>query len=135
MAVTPPVDPCSLFSADQVSTALEAKAGAGAHVVATLCAWEVASPSKLTQARKLTVGFLDAAAWEQTKALRESMKSFTRTTIQGLGEEAVFSTYQSISTLQVKKGRLVLDMHLYGFTPEQAKPKEVALAGAALAKL
>jgi hypothetical protein len=36
--------------------------------------------------------------------------------------------------LQVKKGSAVLDMHLYGFTPEEAKAKEIALARLALAK-
>jgi hypothetical protein len=99
----------------------------GKPVVATLCEWDGGS-------RKLTVGFLSASAWEQTKAMRERMKGIARTPIEGLGEEAVFSTSQITSTLQVKKGNAVLDMHLYGFTPEEAKAKEIALARSALGK-
>jgi hypothetical protein len=80
------------------------------------------------------VGFLSASAWEQTKALRESMKGIERSPVSGLGEEAVFSVTRVTNTLQVKKGGAVLDMHLYGFAPDQAKSKAVELARSALSK-
>ena len=126
-AFDPPIDPCSLFTTEQVSATLEVKAIPGKHVVTTLCEWDAGS-------KKLTVGFLSASAWEQTKALRESMKGIVRTPVEGLGEEAVFAESQVTNTLQVKKGNAVLDMHLYGFTPEQAKAMAIALARSALGK-
>jgi len=128
-AFDPPTDPCSLFTAEQVSAALGLKAMPGKHIVANLCEWDTNAAGK-----KLTVGFLSASAWEQTKALRASMKTIARTPIEGLGEEAVFATSQITNTLQVKKGNAVLDMHLYGFTPEQAKAKQIDLARSALGK-
>lgn len=126
-AFEPPTDPCSLFTTEQVSAALGRQATPGKHVVRTLCEWEAGG-------KKLTVGFLSASAWEQTKALRERMKGITRTPISGLGEEAVFAVTPMTNTLQVKKGAAVLDMHLYGFAPDQAKAKEIALARSALSK-
>lgn len=122
-----PTDPCSLFTVEQVSAALDMKATPGKRVVPTLCEWDAGG-------KKLTVGFLSASAWEQTKALRQTMKSIVRTPIPGLGEEAVFATSPVTNTLQVKKGSAVLDIHLYGFAPDQAKAKEIALAQSALNK-
>ena len=116
-----PTDPCSLFTLERFSSALEMKATPGKRVVPTLCEWDAGG-------RKLTVGFLSASAWEQTKALRESMKGIARTSISGLGEEAVFAATPVTNTLQVKKGGAVLEIHLYGFAPDQAKAKEIALA-------
>ena len=128
-AFDPPVDPCSLFTAEQVSAALDLKAMTGKRVVATLCEWDTSVPGK-----KLTAGFVSASAWEQTRALREQMKGIARTPIAGLGEEAVFAASQLTNSLEVKKGRAVLGLHLYGFTPEQSKAKEIALARVALGK-
>jgi len=134
-AFDPPVAPCSLFTAEQVSATLGLKALPGKPVVATLCEWNLSGQGASDAAgKKLTVGFLSASAWEQTKALRERMKGITRTPIAALGEEAVFATSQITNTLQVKKGNAVLDMHLYGFTPEEAKTREIALARLALGK-
>jgi hypothetical protein len=133
-AFEPPKDPCSVLTPLEVSGALGSNSEPK-HVVATLCQWEASGQSSDTHGKKLTLGFLSASAWEQTKALREQyMKTFTRTNIDGLGEEAVFSTNGTICTLQVKKGPAVLDMHLYGFPPDQAKDKEITLARAALGR-
>jgi hypothetical protein len=134
-AADPPKDPCSVLTQEQVSAALGVKAAPGKQVVPTLCAWEVLGQPSGMRSKKLTVGFLKAAAWEQTKALREQIKEFKRTPVSGLGDEAVFSTNGVICTLQVKKGSVVLDMHLYGFAPDQAKEVEIALAREASSKL
>ena len=128
-------DPCSLFTQEQVSTALSVKATPGKRVVATLCAWEVLGQSSGIHTKKLTLGLLNAAAWEQTKSLREQIREFKRTPVSGVGDEAVFSTNGVICTLQVKKGSVVLDMHLYGFSPDQAREIEIGLAREALPKL
>jgi len=133
-AFEPPKDPCSVLTPQEVSTALGAPSTDAKHVVSTQCAWDVSGQSSDTHSKKLTLGFLSASAWDQTKALRERMTHFTRTAVDGLGEEAVFSTNGTICTLQVRKGSAVLDMHLYGFPPDQAKGKEIALARAALAR-
>jgi hypothetical protein len=134
-AFEPPKDPCSVLTAQEVSAAFGSNSMEPKHVVATLCQWEVSGQSADTHGKKLTLGFLSASAWEQTKALREQyLRTFTRTNVDGLGEEAVFSTNGTICTLQVKKGSAVLDMHLYGFPPDQAKDKEITLARAALGR-
>jgi hypothetical protein len=129
-----PKDPCSVLTLQEVSAALGAPSAGAKHLVATLCEWDVSGQPSDTHSKRLTLGFLSASAWEQTKALRERMQQFTRTAVDGLGEEAVFSTNGTICTLQVKKGSAVLDMHLYGFPPDQAKGKEIDLARAALAR-
>jgi hypothetical protein len=134
-AQNPPKDPCSVFTQKQVTASLNAKAAPGRLVVPTLCAWEVSGQPSGIRSKKLTVGFLKAAAWEQTKALREGITEFKRTPVSGFGHEAVFSTNGVICTLQVKKGSVVLDMHLYGFAPDQAKEVEIALAREASLKL
>jgi hypothetical protein len=130
-AYDPPVDPCSLLTAEQVSAALGAKAAPGKKVVATLCEWDVAAQGSN---KRLTVGFVSASAWEQTRALRESMKGVTRTPVPGLGEEAVYAVTPVANTLEVKKGSAVLGLHLYGFSAEESKAKEIALAKLALGK-
>jgi len=127
LAFEPPTDPCSLFTTEQVSATLELPATPGKHVVPTLCEWDAGG-------KKLTVGFVSSSAWEQTKALREGMKSVARTPVSGLGEEAVFAVTPVVSTLEVKKGGAVLGIHLYGFAPDQAKAKGIALARLALGK-
>lgn len=127
VAFEPPTDPCSLYTTEQVSATLALPATAGKHVVRTLCEWDAGG-------KKLTVGFVSSSAWEQTKALRESMKGVTRTPISGLGEEAVFAVTPVVNTLEVKKGAAVLDIHLYGFAPNQAKAKAIDLARLALSK-
>jgi hypothetical protein len=126
-AFDPPVDPCSLFTTEQVSSALGMSVTPGKHVVATLCEWDAG-------AKKLTAGFVSASAWEQTKALRASMKSIERTPISGLGEEAVFAVTPVVNTLEVKKGAAVLNLHFYGFAPDEAKSKGIALAQSAVSK-
>jgi hypothetical protein len=134
-AFEPPKDPCSVLTSQEASAALGSNSTEPKHVVATLCQWEVSGQSSDTHVKKLTLGFLSASAWEQTKALKaQYMRTFTRTNIDGLGEEAVFSTNGTICNLQVKKGSAVLDMHLYGFPPDQAKDKEITLARAALGR-
>ncbi len=134
VAFEPPKDPCSVLTLQEVSAALGATSEDPKHVVATLCEWDLSGQPVGIPSKKLTLGFVSASAWEQTKALREQMKSITRSSIDGLGEEAVFSTVGTICTLQVKKGSAVLDMHLYGFPPELAKDKEITLARAALGR-
>ena len=133
-AFEPPKDPCSVLTPQEVGAALGTEATNPKHVVATLCEWDVAGHASKASGKKLTLGFLSASAWEQTKALREQMRHITRTGVPGLGEEAVFSIAGTICTLQVKKGSAVLDMHLYGFSPDQAKDKEITLARAALGR-
>jgi hypothetical protein len=134
VAFEPPKDPCSVLTPQEVSAALGEKSSDPKRVVATLCEWNVSEQPSGTHNKKLTLGFLSASAWEQTKAMRERMHTFTRTSIDGLGEEAVFSTNGTICTLQVKKGSAVLDMHLYGFPPDLAKDKQITLARAALGR-
>jgi hypothetical protein len=133
-AFEPPKDPCSVLKQEEVSIALGTNSASGKHVVATLCEWDVSGQSSDNHSKKLTLGFLSASAWEKTKALREQMRQITRSSVDGLGDEAVFSTVGTICTLQVKKGSAVLDMHLYGFPPDQAKAKEITLARAALGR-
>lgn len=135
-AFEPPKDPCTVLTTEEVSTALGATSTSGKHVVATQCEWDVSQQSSDGHGKRLTLGFLSATAWEQTKALREQMHGISRTSVEGLGDEAVFSTVTSLSlcNLQVKKGSAVLDMHLYGFPPDQAKAKEIILARAALSR-
>ena len=127
-AFEPPKAPCSVLTPQEVTAAIGANSGPR-QVVRTLCEWDASG-----RPGKLSLGFLSASAWEQTRALREQMKGFNRTPISGLGEEAVFSSNSLVSTLQVKKGGSILDMHLYGIAPDDAKGKEIILARAALGR-
>jgi hypothetical protein len=135
-AFEPPKDPCTVLTAQEAGVALGATSTAGRHVVATLCEWDASQQTSASHARKLTLGFLSAAAWEQTKALREQMKGISRSPVADLGEEAVFSTVAGLDlcNLQVKKGSAVLDIHLYGVPADQARSREVTLARAALGR-
>jgi hypothetical protein len=127
----PPKDPCSLLMPQEVISAIGANSGPH-QVVPTLCEWVASGPSSTGRSAKITVGFLSASAWVQTKAMRENMKGTLRIPVSDLGEEAVFSTNEVVNTLQIKKGSVVLDLHIYDLAPSEAKAKGIVLARAAL---
>jgi hypothetical protein len=132
-AFDPPKDPCAVLTTQEVSAALGGASADPKHVVATQCEWDLAAKAS-GPPKKVTLDFLSTSAWEQTRALREHMQGSTHTNVDGLGEEAVFSSNSLLCTLQVKKGSAVLDIHLYGFPPDVAKAKQIELAKAALGR-
>jgi hypothetical protein len=130
----PPGDPCTLVTQDQASAALGMKAAPGKHPVARLCEWDVPGQPFGIRGKKATVGLLDAKAWNYMK-LQMPRGHVTKTTVSGLGDDAVFTSGEGLGTLSVKKGDIILDIHVYGFPVNELKDKEIMLAKAALAKL
>ena len=106
------------------------KAAPGRVVVSKLCEWDVpGKPSKI-----VIVGLLDASGWDDAKVPKPA-SHVSKTAVSGLGDDAVFVAGDGLGTLNVKKGSVILNIHLYGFPIRQIKEKEITLAREALANL
>lgn len=136
LAVNAPKDPCSLLTQDQVNAALGMKAAPGKRAATTMCEWDVPGQPFGIRGKKVTLGFLSASSWQYMKMQMPGGK-VTKTPVSGLGDEAIFTIAGStpLGTLNVKKGDIVLSIHVYGLPPDQQKEKAITLAKEALAKL
>ena len=130
----PPGDPCTLVTQEQVSAALGMKTAPGKHAAAKLCEWGVPGQPLGIRAKKATIGLLNASGWSYLKAQMPGGR-VSKTTVSGLGDDAVFIAGNGLGTLSVKKGDIILDIHVYGFPVNELKDKEIMLAKAALAKM
>jgi hypothetical protein len=77
------------------------------------------------QSEKMFAGAKGAAA----------MPNETKTTIPGIGDEAVFTGVQNFSSLWVRKGAKFLLVRVYGLPVSEAQSKLKTLAASALSKL
>lgn len=59
----------------------------------------------------------------------------TKTTVSGIGDEAIFLGVQSFSSLWVRKGTKILLMRVYGLPVSEAETKLKALGSNAAPKL
>jgi hypothetical protein len=121
--------PCALLTQDQVSTAVGKTVGAGSPIANTGCSWTTAGPGKIT----VTVSM-------QTEKMFDAVKSSTppkttKTSISGVGDEAVFTSVETFSSLWIRKGTKFLLVRLYGVGLNDAQSKLKALAKDAVSKL
>jgi hypothetical protein len=123
------VDPCSLLTTAQVSSAIGGAAQAGKPIYTTGCSWSSTSP-KAT----VTISFQNLGTYERLKAANSTM--LVKTSISGVGDDAFYQSAGAWTTLTVKKGDAYFIVRVYGVT-DQAKQKEIekTLGAEAAAKL
>jgi hypothetical protein len=104
-AETPPA-PCALLTVDEVSAALGAKVSAGDPIATTGCSWTVSSPHTIVTVSLWPVhGFAD---------MKMPLPNMTKTSVSGVGDEAVLTTVGNFTSLSVKKGNVVFIVKVYG---------------------
>ncbi len=126
VALGAPVDACKLLTPAQVGAALGADAGAAQAIGSTGCQWS-AQPLRVTLVR------YDASGWQK---MNQPLPGVTRTQLAGVGDDAVYTTLGSLTTLSVKKGEGVFVIRVYGVHPQARQMAvEKSLARDALANL
>lgn len=123
--------PCSLLTSAQVTAAVGVSVGAAQPIANTGCSWS--APHML-----VTLSLWDGSAsgWGKIKM---PLPGVTKTSVSGLGEDAIFSTLgpaaKQFVTLSVKKGGTAYLFKVYGPTVTEQMTMEKTLAGNVLAKL
>ena len=125
----PTVDPCSLLTTAQVSSAIGGAAQPGKPINTTGCSWSSTSPKAM-----VTISFQNLGTYEHLKAASQPM--VVKTPISGVGDDAFYQSAGTWTTLTVQKGATYFIVRVYGVA-DQAKQKEIekTLATEAAAKL
>jgi len=129
----PPVPACSLLTQAQVDAALgvSAKPGQGS---AKICNWAEATAAA-GRKKSVALSLQDAKAFDFAKAASSSA-NVVKTTVSGIGDDAVYVTVTGVTTtLTVKKGDVYFEIHVYGFADAQTRTLEKTLALDVIAKL
>jgi hypothetical protein len=126
-AKTPPA-PCALLTVDEVSAALGAKVNAGDPIATTGCSWTVPNPHTI-----VTVSLWPSDAFA---AMKLPLANITKTSVSGVGDEAVLTNVSNFISLSVKKGSVVFIVKVYG-VPDVTKQAtiEETLARAVVGRL
>jgi hypothetical protein len=127
--------PRSLLTTAQVGAVLDVTVGAGKPLGAKSCDWTAPGQPTGITAKKVTVTMLDERGFAAAKMPIYS-KGITKTSVTGVGDEAIFGTTGGlVGTLAVKKGNVAFVVHVYGFPLDQIEAKEKNLALEILANL
>jgi hypothetical protein len=126
-----PSDPCTLLTQAQVSAVLGVTVGPGQPIATTGCEWSAQQPSSSNA--RVTVSFWGGEAFA---GMKTPLPRVTKTPVSGVGDDAVYATVGSLTTLSVKKGKVAFVVRIYG-VPGQDKQMaiEKSLALDILAKL
>jgi hypothetical protein len=127
-----PSDPCALLTPAQVSGVLGGTVGKGEPIGSTGCAWAT-PPQGTAPYLRATLSLWDGSAFAGMKAPLPGIKNEPA---PGIGDDAVYATVGSLTTLSVKKGNVAFVVRLYG-VHDQARQMamEKALALDVIAKL
>jgi hypothetical protein len=117
-----PKDPCSPLTASQVGAALGMTVGPGQSTNPTVCQW-AAEPGAAARV-SATLQFWGEDAYAGMKA---PLPGIARTPLGGVGDDAVYTTVGRLTTLSVKRGKVVFVVRVYG-VPDQAKQMAVEKA-------
>ena len=123
------VDPCSLLTMAQVSSAVGGTVKPGSPISTTGCSWSSESPRAV-----VTISFALVASFARLKAA--SSPAVQKSAMSGVGDDAFYSTLGPMTTLTVQKGNTAFVMHVYGIAdPARQKEIEKTLATTAASKL
>ncbi len=121
--------PCALLTQDQVSAIVGAGVGAGTPIANTGCSWTTTGAPRVM----LTVSMQSEKMFAAAKS--STPPNTTKTSVVGVGDEAIFTGVQNFSSLWVKKGTRFLLVRIYGLPVSEAQTKLKAAATKALSKL
>ena len=120
---------CALLTQDQVSTAVGKTVGAGSPIANTGCSWTTPGPGKIT----VSVSMQSEKMFDAAKS--SNPPNTTKTSVSGVGDEAVFTGVENFSSLWIRKGTKFLLVRIYGVPLSDAQSKLKALAKDAVSKL
>ena len=121
--------PCDLLTQNQVSTVVGANVGAGSPIAKTGCSWKTTAAPNVV----VSVSMQNEKMFAAVKA--SAPPNTTKTTVSGVGDEAVFTGTQGFSSLWVRKGSTFVLFRIYGVPVSEAQTKLRSLATNALSKL
>lgn len=121
--------PCALLTQTQVSSVVGATAGAGSPIANTGCSWTTTGGPRIV----VTVSLQSEKMFAAAKS--SAPPKTTKTTISGVGDEAIFQGVQNFSSLWVRKGTKVLLVRIYGLPVSESETKLKALATSAVSRL
>ena len=121
--------PCALLTQVQVGAVIGAGVGAGSPIANTGCSWTTTAPPRVT----LTVSMQSEKMFAAAKS--SAPPNMTKSSISGVGDEAIFTGVRNFSSLWVKKGTRFLLVRIYGLPVSEAQTKLKAAATNALSKL
>lgn len=136
----PPKNACSLLTTSEIGAVLgftvDPGKGSGEHD----CQWSQAGAGGYGKGLVLQalgkMGSMTPVERFNTIKAPVPAKGVTKTPVSGIGDDAVYVTTGGLSTmLAVRKGDIVIQIRVYGFSAEQARSTEKALAQDILAKL
>jgi hypothetical protein len=124
-----PTDPCAQVTPAQVSSALGETVGAGQKSNAVTCAWIADKPVH----QVVSLNYSPPGPWD---ALKRPMPGVTKSSVSGVGDDAMAETVGTFTTLFVKKKNTTFMVRVYG-VPAAAKQLaiETSIAQAVAAKL
>jgi hypothetical protein len=142
-AAPPPHDACSLLTQAQVSTTLGVPVNAGVHPAADVpnsqlnCQWSQ-SAQGASNSKRVTIDIFEAvqnrSPADRFENAKTAVRGVTQTPVSGVGDEAFYNESRVNTILYVKKGSFVFQIIVTGFSPDQVKSLEKALAQAVAAK-
>jgi hypothetical protein len=129
-----PTDPCALLTPAQVSAVVGVTVGAGESIGTTGCQWSTSGQATAANPKVTTTLVLwPATAFADMKI---PLAGITKTSVSGIGEDAIYATVGPLTTLSVKKGAVAFIVRLYGIHDQDKQvAMEKSLALDVLAKL
>lgn len=121
--------PCGLLTQDQVSTVLGASAGAASPIASTGCSWTTTGAKRIT----LSVSMQSEKMFAAAKS--SAAPNTTKTSISGLGDEAIFIGTNRFASLWLRKGAKFVLIRIYGLPVSEAQTKLKAATTNVLPKL
>jgi hypothetical protein len=142
-AAQPPHDACSLLTQTQVSGILGVGVNAGVHPAGDVpnsqlnCQWSQ-SAQGASNPKRVILDIFEAvenrSPADRFENAKKEVRGVTKTPVSGVGDEAFYSESSVNTILYVKKGSFVFQIIVAGFSTEQIKAMEKALAQAVVAK-
>jgi hypothetical protein len=124
-------DPCALLTPAEVGGVMGVKVGTGSPIGTTGCQWD-ATPQSGSHARA-TLQLWGADAFN---GMKTPLPHITKTRAGGIGQDAVYATVGSLTTLSVKQGKVAFVVRLYGIEGQDKQmAMEKALASDVVARL
>jgi hypothetical protein len=121
--------PCSLLTQDQLTNALGASVGAASPIATSGCSWTSPGPPKVV----LSLSLQNEKMFTAVKS--SNPPKTTKTSVSGIGDEAVFTGVENFSSLWVRKGAKYLLVRIYGLPVGDGETKLKSAATSAVSKL
>jgi hypothetical protein len=112
-----------------VSTVVGSKAGTASPIADTGCSWQAPGPPRVT----VTVSLQSEKMFAGAKS--SNPPKTTKSTVSGIGDEAIFTGVDNFASLWVRKGSTYLLVRIYGLPVKDAQAKLTTLARDAVSKL